>query len=141
MADEPVSALDVSVQAQILNLLLKLQQQFGLTYLLLTHNLMVVRHVSDRVAVMYLGDIVEEAKSETLFSQPLHPYTAALLDAIPRPDPRLRDRTRIRLRGEIPDPLNPPPGCPFHPRCPHARDHCREERPQLEEIGPGQRVS
>ena len=140
VADEPVSALDVSVQAQILNLMLELQQRHRIGTLLLTHNLMVVRHVSDRVAVMYLGRIMETATTQTLFTSPAHPYTAALLDAIPRPDPRVRNRTRIRLAGEVPSPRNPPSGCPFHTRCAHARDRCREELPGLEQIAPGHQV-
>ncbi len=140
VADEPVSALDVSVQAQILNLLLELQQRHRIGTLLLTHNLMVVRHVSDRVAVMYLGRIMETAPAETLFTSPGHPYTAALLDAIPRPDPRVRNRSRIKLSGEVPSPRNPPSGCPFHPRCVHARDRCRTELPELEQIAPGHQV-
>ena len=140
VADEPVSALDVSVQAQILNLMLDLQERFRIGCLLLTHNLMVVRHVSDRVAVMYLGRIMETAPTEALFTRPAHPYTAALLDAIPRPDPRMRNRSRIRLAGEVPSPLNPPSGCPFHPRCAHARDRCRNEIPALERIAPKHQV-
>lgn len=140
VADEPVSALDVSVQAQILNLLLELQERFRIGTLLLTHNLMVVRHVSDRVAVMYLGRIMETAPTETLFTRPAHPYTAALLDAIPRPDPRIRNRPRVRLSGDVPSPLNPPSGCPFHPRCALAQDRCRSEMPALEIIAPGHQV-
>ncbi len=140
VADEPVSALDVSVQAQILNLMLELQGRYRIGYLFLTHNLMVVRHVSDRVAVMYLGRIMETAPTEALFTSPAHPYTAALLDAIPRPDPRVRNRSRIRLSSEVPSPLNPPIGCPFHPRCAHAQDLCRNELPALEEVASGHRV-
>ncbi len=140
VADEPVSALDVSVQAQILNLMLELQQRHRIGTLLLTHNLMVVRHVSDRVAVMYLGRIMETAPTGTLFTSPGHPYTAALLDAIPRPDPRVRNRPRIRLSGEVPSPQHPPSGCPFHPRCIHAQDRCRTELPELEQIAPGHQV-
>ena len=140
VADEPVSALDVSVQAQILNLMLELQQRHRIGTLLLTHNLMVVRHVSDRVAVMYLGRIMETAPTQTLFTSPGHPYTAALLDAIPRPDPRVRNRSRIKLSGEVPSPRSPPPGCPFHPRCVHARDRCRTDLPELEQIAPGHQI-
>ncbi|MCY3777758.1 MAG: ATP-binding cassette domain-containing protein [Candidatus Aminicenantes bacterium] len=140
VADEPVSALDVSVQAQILNLMLELQNRYRIGMLLLTHNLMVVRHVSDRVAVMYLGRIMETAPTETLFTSPGHPYTAALLDAIPRPDPRVRNRSRIKLGGVVPSPRNPPSGCPFHPRCVHARDRCRNDLPELEQIASGHQV-
>lgn len=140
VADEPVSALDVSVQAQILNLMLRLQQQFGLTYLFVAHDLSVVKHISDRVAVMYVGRIVETASTEDLFAGPLHPYTEALLSAVPEPDPRLRSK-RIILQGQVADPSKPPTGCYFHPRCRYAQDVCREKTPQLEELKPGHYVS
>ena len=135
VADEPVSALDVSVQAQILNLMLDLQAQLGLTYLFVAHDLSVVKHISERVAVMYVGRIVETAPTEALFATPRHPYTEALLSAVPKPDPRLRSE-RIVLQGEVADPANTPPGCHFHPRCQYARDACREATPQQEEIAP-----
>jgi oligopeptide/dipeptide ABC transporter ATP-binding protein len=136
VADEAVSALDVSVQAQILNLLLELQQQLGLTYLFVAHDLSVVKHISDRVAVMYVGQIVELTERERLFAAPQHPYTAALLSAVPRPDPRRR-RQRMVLTGEVANPAAPPTGCYFHPRCPFAIARCREEAPQLREVMPG----
>ncbi len=140
VADEPVSALDVSVQAQILNLLLALQDQLGLTYLFVAHDLSVVKHICDRVAVMYVGKLVETAETQQLFETPKHPYTEALLSAAPQPDPRLRSQ-RIILEGEVADPANPPSGCYFHPRCRYAIDICREELPELEEILPGHAVS
>jgi oligopeptide/dipeptide ABC transporter ATP-binding protein len=140
VADEPVSALDVSVQAQIVNLLLELQERLQLTYLFIAHDLSVVKHVSDRVAVMYVGRIVEEAPTEALFSCPRHPYTEALLSAVPKPDPRRRSQ-RVILTGEVADPANPPPGCAFHPRCRYATDLCKTETPNLAAIGPNHRVS
>ncbi len=136
VADEPVSALDVSVQAQVINLLQKLQVDLGLTYLFVAHDLSVVRHISDRVAVMYLGKIVELCDVDPLFELPLHPYTEALLAAVPVPDPK-RKSTRIVLGGEVGDPSKPPPGCSFHPRCMYCKDRCKAETPALREITPG----
>jgi peptide/nickel transport system ATP-binding protein len=130
----------VSVQAQILNLLVDLQAELGLTYLFVAHDLSVVKHVSDRVAVMYVGRIVELAPTEELFTRPAHPYTEALLGAVPKPDPRLRGR-RLVLEGEVADPANPPAGCAFHPRCPYAVDRCRSETPTLEPTAAGHLVS
>jgi peptide/nickel transport system ATP-binding protein len=140
VADEPVSALDVSVQAQILNLMLDLQAQLGLTYLFVAHDLSVVKHVSDRVAVMYVGQIVEMTETEALFTSPRHPYTEALLSAVPKPDPRLRAQ-RIVLEGDVADAANPPPGCYFHPRCSYAVERCRVETPRLEPVAPGHFVA
>ena len=142
ICDEPVSALDVSIQAQIINLLEDLQAQFGLTYLFVAHDLSVVRHISDRVAVMYLGKVVEITDRKSLYDVPLHPYTKALLSAVPIPDPVLEaQRERVVLGGEVPSALNPPPGCVFHPRCPIAVDRCRVEVPDLREIRPGHRAA
>ena len=140
VADEPVSALDVSVQAQILNLLQDLQVEFRLTYLFVAHDLSVVRHISDRVAVMYVGRMVELAETETIFTTPKHPYTAALLSAVSEPDPRVRTR-RIILQGEVANPASPPEGCYFHPRCPHAIDMCRTQTPVWQEISPAHFVA
>ena len=135
ICDEPVSALDVSIQSQVLNILKDLQEEFGLTYLFIAHNLSVVEHVSDRVAVMYLGKMVELTTREELFRNALHPYTQALMSAIPVPNPRLR-RERVILKGDVPSPLNPPKGCRFHPRCPIAIAKCSQEEPQFKELAP-----
>lgn len=140
ITDEPVSALDVSIQSQIINLLQKLQEDLGLTYLFIAHDMSVVRHISDRIGVMYLGKIVEEAPTDRLFAEPLHPYTEALLSAVPIPNPKAK-RERIILKGEIPSPMNPPSGCVFHTRCPHAMDICKEVVPEKKELDSGHFVA
>ena len=140
VCDEPVSALDVSIQAQIINLLEELQAAYGIAYLLIAHNLAVVRHTSDTVGVMYLGRLVEEAPTEELFATPLHPYTRALLSAVPRMEPGT-GRKRIILGGAVPSPVHPPPGCPFHPRCPEAVERCKAQVPKLVELAPGHRCA
>ncbi|GAB2897080.1 ABC transporter ATP-binding protein [Streptomyces mayteni] len=143
ICDEPVSALDVSIQAQVLNLLEELQDALGLTYLVIAHDLAVVRHISDRIGVMYLGSLVEEAPSDALYAEPRHPYTRALMSAVPVPDPDVEDnRERILLRGDLPSPANPPAGCRFHTRCPWRQpERCDTERPALTDLGDGHRVA
>ncbi|MCG8324897.1 MAG: ABC transporter ATP-binding protein, partial [Thiotrichales bacterium] len=140
VADEPVSALDVSIQAQVLNLLHRLRKDFGLSYLFIAHDLNVVQHLCERIAVMYLGKLVEIAGRDQLYEEPLHPYTQALISAIPVPNPRAK-RDRIVLRGEIPSPMNPPSGCHFHPRCSACMEICRRERPVMKELKPGHHVA
>ena len=138
VCDEPISALDVSIQAQVVNLLIKLQKELGLTYLFIAHDLSMVRHISDRVGVMYLGKLVEVADSTTLYDNPNHPYTQALLSAIPVPDPRVEDtKKHIKLEGEVPSPMDPPSGCRFRTRCKYAMDICQREEPQLKDVGDG----
>ena len=138
VCDEPISALDVSIQAQVINMLMELQQKLNMTYLFIAHDLNVVRHISRRVGVMYLGSLVEVCDANELYKNPLHPYTQALLSAIPIPDPNVsRSRHRVVLEGEVPSPMNPPNGCKFHTRCPYARDVCREARPETIEVGQG----
>jgi oligopeptide/dipeptide ABC transporter ATP-binding protein len=142
ICDEPISALDVSIQAQIVNLLEELQERLGLTYLFIAHDLSMVEHMSDRVAVMYLGRIVEMADSQELYENPLHPYTTALLSAVPVPNPAAeKKRVRIVLKGEVPSPVNPPQGCHFHPRCDVASPECRETKPPLRDVGNGHKVA
>ncbi|MGG1573539.1 ABC transporter ATP-binding protein [Fictibacillus sp. NRS-1165] len=139
VCDEPVSALDVSVQAQILNLLTELREKLGMAYIFISHDLSVVKHISDRIAVMYLGNIVEIKERDSFFKQPRHPYSQALLSSIPVANPFIqRQRERVILKGELPSPMNPPSGCPFHPRCPVAQDKCRDEFPELSDLGKGQ---
>ncbi|MEK4048045.1 dipeptide ABC transporter ATP-binding protein [Paenibacillus sp. FSL H8-0048] len=140
VCDEPVSALDVSIQAQVLNLMQDLQEQYGLTYMFISHDLSVVKFISDRVAVMYLGRVVELAPTKALFAKPLHPYTQALMSAVPVPDPGLK-KQRIVLTGDVPNPETPPTGCAFHPRCPHAMDRCKSEAPVLRELDSGHQVA
>jgi len=136
VADEPVSALDVSIQAQVINLMMDLQREQNLSYLFIAHDLAVVEHISHRIAVMYLGRIVEYADKQTLFTNPLHPYTEALLSAVPVPNPRVKRKKHL-LQGDVPSPVNPPPGCTFHTRCPYAEARCRIEAPKLREVTPG----
>jgi oligopeptide/dipeptide ABC transporter ATP-binding protein len=141
VADEPVSALDVSVQAQVVNLMQDLQERFGLTYLFISHGLAVVKHISTRVGVMYLGKLVELAPAEEIYANPLHPYTQALLQAIPIPDPEVKRAAQQKLGGDVPNPISPPSGCRFHTRCPHATERCGIEEPELKEISPGHFVA
>mgnify|MGYP001478800782 CR=1 FL=1 len=140
ICDEPVSALDVSIQSQILNLMEDLQEQFGLTYIFISHDLSVVKHISDRIGVMYLGKMVELADNETLYEEPLHPYTQSLLSAIPEPDPDIK-KERIILQGDLPSPTNPPTGCAFHTRCPFSMEHCKHVCPKMKEVKPNHFVA
>lgn len=141
VCDEPVSALDVSIQAQILNLLKDIQEDMGLSYIFIAHGLQAVKHISDRIVVMYLGKVMEISETNALFEQPLHPYTEALISAVPEPDPSIRDRERIILNGDLPSPANPPIGCRFHTRCPLADERCRREEPPLEQVAAGRWVA
>ena len=141
IADEPVSALDVSIQAQVINLMQDLQEEFGLTYIFIAHDLAVVEHISDRIAVMYLGNMVEIAETDELFKNPCHPYTKALLSAIPQPDPNIKKEKRIMLEGDVPTPLNKPSGCGFRTRCPNARRECSFATPMMQEVSPGHLVA
>lgn len=140
ICDEPVSALDVSIQSQVINLLQEVQRSFNLTYLFIAHDLSVVRHISDRIGVMYLGNIVEEAKTDELFERPLHPYTQALISAVPISHPK-QTRNKVKLKGEIPSPLNPPSGCVFHTRCPFATEICKTQRPEMKTFSSNRRVA
>jgi oligopeptide/dipeptide ABC transporter ATP-binding protein len=141
VCDEPVSALDVSIQAQILNLLKDIQEDMGLSYIFIAHGLQAVKHISDRITVMYLGKVMEVSETDQLFERPLHPYTEALISAVPEPDPTIRDRERIILSGDLPSPANPPVGCRFHTRCPLADERCRREDPPLEQVSEGRWVA
>lgn len=141
VCDEPVSALDVSIQAQILNLLKDIQEEMGLSYIFIAHGLQAVKHISDRIVVMYLGKVMEISETDALFEHPLHPYTEALISAVPEPDPTIRDRERIILKGDLPSPANPPVGCRFHTRCPLADERCRREEPPLEQVAEGRWVA
>ena len=142
ICDEPISALDVSIQAQVVNMLMKFQRELGLTYLFISHDLSMVKHISDRVGVMYLGSLVELASNYDLYDKPLHPYTQALISAIPMADPDVEaSRERIKLEGEVPSPINPPPGCKFRSRCKYAMDICAKEKPELKEVEPNHFVA